>query len=145
MKARPVGSTARYCPGKPRITPIFPKVSWLIFSNAFVSPLNRSTTMRPLSEPMRMKSVSFPTRYGSGLDCTGETEGLERPDKTVYLVAADHVDVSAFVQSPQLDDVSSRNNELLRLRRAEVAYVHHISTNGANHRSSVAPPMVCES
>ena len=79
------------------------------------------------------------------MDCTGQTEGLERPDETVYLVAADHVDVSAFVQSPQLDDVSSRNDKLLRLRRAEVANVPHISANGTNHRSSVAPPTVCES
>ena len=27
INARPLGSTAKYCPGRPRITPTFPKVS----------------------------------------------------------------------------------------------------------------------
>lgn len=120
MKARPVGSTARYCPGKPRMTPTFPNVSWWIFSNELFSLLNRSTTILPLSEPMRMKSVSFPMPHIRLVKNTRQAERLQGADETVDLVAADNVDVARLVRSPQFNDVPSRNDKLVHFRRTEI-------------------------
>ena len=51
MRARPLGSATRCCPGTMRRTPLFPNVSWCTFLNAPASASYCKITTRPESLP----------------------------------------------------------------------------------------------
>ena len=85
-QARPLGSTARYCPGITRLTPDFPNVSKWMRLNLFCDGTYSMMVIRPESDPIMMQSFQrFDASDRGTSDNSGWFPGASRITKMTLL------------------------------------------------------------